>query len=256
MLVKAKSLNGYTLKCVDGEIGTVKDFIFDDREWSIRYLDAETGNWLMDRQVLISPHALVSIDKETKHITTNLTVKQIESSPSLFKDLPISPEFDSTYHNYYGWPANGTSPYMWGANQGIMQVRNSYKAIIQAEKDLEPGLRSAYDIYGRKIHAPDGEFGNIEDFIIDDEFWAVRYLVIDTVSWWPSKKVLISPKWIDHLGLDEFKVFVNVPHETIKHAPEYTDGVELNREFEDCLHKYYQRENYWDELPACFKDKE
>ncbi len=58
MLSKAKTLTGYKLDSLDGEIGRVKDFYFDDRHWTIRYLVADTGNWLSDRQVLISPHAL------------------------------------------------------------------------------------------------------------------------------------------------------------------------------------------------------
>ena len=55
MLSKAKTLKGYALHSRDGEIGKVKEFFFDDRHWTIRYLVADTGNWLTDRQVLISP---------------------------------------------------------------------------------------------------------------------------------------------------------------------------------------------------------
>ena len=58
MLHKAKTLKGYKLESLDGEIGKVKEFYFDDRYWTIRYLVADTGNWLTGRQVLISPYAL------------------------------------------------------------------------------------------------------------------------------------------------------------------------------------------------------
>jgi hypothetical protein len=49
---------------LDGEIGRVKEFYFDDLHWTVRYLVAETGNWLTGRQVLISPYALGAVDSE------------------------------------------------------------------------------------------------------------------------------------------------------------------------------------------------
>jgi hypothetical protein len=55
MLYTAKTLHGYKLDSLDGEIGRVKEFYFDDKHWTIRYLVADTGNWLPGRQVLISP---------------------------------------------------------------------------------------------------------------------------------------------------------------------------------------------------------
>ena len=61
MLNKVKTLKGYSIQGSDGEtIGTVKEFYFDDRHWTVRYLVANTGTWLSGRQVLVSPYALVS----------------------------------------------------------------------------------------------------------------------------------------------------------------------------------------------------
>jgi len=40
MLIKAKALKGYQLHSLDGEIGRVKEFYFDDKHWTIRYLVA------------------------------------------------------------------------------------------------------------------------------------------------------------------------------------------------------------------------
>jgi hypothetical protein len=72
-----QKLKGYKLDSLEGEIGKAKEFYFDDRHWTIRYLVADTGNWLTGRQVLISPYALVSVIKEQHHIEVNLTKKQI-----------------------------------------------------------------------------------------------------------------------------------------------------------------------------------
>ena len=73
MLSRAKTLHGYKLNGLDGEIGKVKEFYFDDRHWTVRYLVADTGNWLTGRQVLISPYALANVIKGKKDITVDLT---------------------------------------------------------------------------------------------------------------------------------------------------------------------------------------
>jgi hypothetical protein len=38
MLDKVTTLKGYKLHSLDGEIGNVKEFYFDDHHWTIRYL--------------------------------------------------------------------------------------------------------------------------------------------------------------------------------------------------------------------------
>ena len=67
-------------------------------------------------------------------------------------------------------------------------------------KSWDPHLRSTRDVSGHHIQAADGEIGHVEDFIIDDETWAIRYLIIDTQNWWPGKKVLVSPQWIERVS--------------------------------------------------------
>ena len=68
MLYRAKTLENYKLKGKDGEIGKAKEFYFDDNYWTIRYLVADTGNWLVGRQVLISPYSLIGISDEEENI--------------------------------------------------------------------------------------------------------------------------------------------------------------------------------------------
>src|SRR5580692_4144692 len=104
MLINANKLQGYRLEGLDGELGSAKEFLFDDEHWAIRYLVVETGHWMMDRQVLISPLDLLSIEVEKERINVNLTKKQIEDSPSLGSHKPVSRQFETEFHEFYGWP--------------------------------------------------------------------------------------------------------------------------------------------------------
>jgi len=249
MLNKAKTLRRYKLHCLDGEIGKVNEFYFDDHYWTIRYLIADTGNWLTGRQVLISPHALVTVNKEEQYITLNLTKKQIEDSPPLDNDKPVSRQFEEEYYGYYQWPMYWNGPYMGEAYTNIEEDPNKRKESNQGEKTWDPHLRSTYDVSGYHIQATDGEIGHVDDFIIDDEAWAIRYLIIDTRNWWPGKKVLISPQWIESVSWNETKVFVNLLRETIKQSPEYLEESQLTRDYETGLHRHYNCRGYWVDEP-------
>jgi hypothetical protein len=251
MLCKAKTLTDYKLESLDGEIGKVKEFYFDDRHWTIRYLVADTGNWLAGRQVLISPYALNSVIKSEKHLSVDLTKKQIKDSPSLNNDKPVSSQFEESYYEYYGWPMYWSGPNMWGTYHYIERNREKWGKFNRGEKAWDRHLRSTHAVSGYHIQALDGEIGHVEDFIIDDETWAIRYLVVGTRNWWPGKRVLVSPQWIERVSWNESKVFVNLDRETIKQSPEYTEESLLNRDYEIGLHRHYNRKGYWvDELVA------
>jgi uncharacterized protein YrrD len=245
MLSRAKTLESYKLHSLDGELGKVKEFYFDDHHWTIRYLIADTGNWLMGRQVLISPYALVTVNKEEGSISINLTKKQIEDSPSVDSNKPVSRQFEESYYGYYGWPTYWDGPYMWGQYPYLANDRIERKKLTGSEKAWDSHLRSIQYVSGYDIQATDGEIGHVEDFVIDDKTWAIRYLIIDTRNWWPGKKVLISPQWIERVSWLDSKVFVNVLREAIKQAPEYTDEALLTRDYETGLHRHYNRQGYW-----------
>jgi len=250
MLSNAKTLKGYKLDSLDGEIGKVKEFYFDDRHWTIRYLVADTGNWLTGRQVLISPYALLGVNREEQNIAVELTKRQIEESPSLDSDKPVSHQFEQAYYGHYGYPMYWSGPYMWGSYPYPVRDRDQWKTSTQGEKAWDPHLRSTYSVSGHHIHAADGEIGHVEDFIIDDETWAIRYLIVNTHNWWAGKKVLVSPQWIERVSWSQRKVFVNLSRETIRQSPEYSGESLPTRDYETGLYLHYNALGYWLDEPA------
>ena len=251
MLSKAKELKGYRLSSVDGEIGKVEGFYFDDRHWTIRYLVADTGNWLTGRQVLISPYALNCVIKSEKHLSVDLTKKQIEDSPPLDSHKPVSQQFENDYVGYYGWPAYWSGSSIWGDYPYIERDRNKWGRSTKGAKEWDRHLRSTREVTGYRLQTLDGEIGHIDDFIIDDETWSIRYLIINTANWWPGKKVLVSPHWIERVSWNLSEVYVNLSRDTIKESPEYTEASLITRDYEIGLHHHYNRRGYWiDELVA------
>jgi len=250
MLSKAKILKGYKLDSLDGEIGTVKEFYFDDQYWTVRYLVANSGSWLSGKEVLISPFALLGIVREERNIGVDLTKKQIEKSPSLEADKPVSRQFEDDYYDYYGWPSYYGGPYDWESNPYSPKDRERWHKYIQGDKAWDPHLRSTHEVTGYHIHGVDGDLGHVEDFIIDDENWTIRYLIVNTGNWWPGKQVVISPHWIDHISWVESKIFLKLSRATIQASPEYDSETLLSRDYEVKLHGYFNREGYWVEPAA------
>jgi hypothetical protein len=247
MLSTAKTLKGYKLDSLDGEIGKVREFYFDDRHWTIRYLVADTEYWLPGRQVLISPHALAAINGDIFHpqIKIDLTKAQIKASPPLDNDKPVSRQFEEEYYGYYSWPRYWAGPYSWGSHPYIARNRVKGGEHPHAVKPLDYHLRSTHEVTGYHATANDGDIGKIEDFVIDDETWAIRYLIVATTHWWLGKKVLVSPRWIQNVSWGEQKVVFDLSRETIKQSPEYTADMPLTRDYEARLHQHYHRQGYW-----------
>jgi hypothetical protein len=248
MLRSLKNLRGYDILAIDGEMGEVHEFYFDDEEWIIRYLVADTGNWLPGRRVLISPVALEKPDWDLKKFPVLLHKDEIKKSPHISKDEPVSRQHEEEMSEYYNWPpywnvgALGMPPAQPVTPKDTPEKDKTYHG---AEKEGDPHLRSSREVIGYHIQAIDDEVGHVEDFLVDDESWTLRYLVIDTRNWLPGKKVVISPLWVKDIKWEDKKAGVDLTRNSIKNSPEYDPSTPINREYEERLFDYYGRPKYW-----------
>ena len=226
MLRSIKQSYGDKLGASDGEIGRVKDFYFDDQSWAVRYVVAETGNWLTSRKVLISPHALGNAHPAGNVLIVNLTRKQIEDSPSLEWHKPVSRQYEEEYYRYYGWPFYWQGDALWGMSGfPILELppkpprRESATAIGSQPERADAHLRSTQAVNGYHIRASDGIIGHDCDFMLDDKLWAIRQLVIKTGHRFSGKEVLISTNKVDRISYEESTVFISLTSEAVEHSP-------------------------------------
>jgi hypothetical protein len=231
-------------------IGEVKDFYFDDQHWHIRYLVVSTGTWLKGRKVLISPEVVHAPDWGLRIFPVDLTKDQVRNSPSVDTDKPVSRQYEEQLRQHYGWP-----PY-WGP-AGVVDPALAPLAPAPREREMtegdrpldlkgDPHLRSVNDTDGYRIEARDGEIGHVEDFLLNGEIWRIWYLMIDTRNWWPGKKVLVSPAWIQSVRWDKSHVVVDLTRDAIKTSPGYDPAAPWNPEYAARLHDHYQRPRYPD----------
>ncbi|MGA2247359.1 MAG: PRC-barrel domain-containing protein [Verrucomicrobiota bacterium] len=229
MLESVKQLYGNTLGASDGHIGHVGDFYFDDQNWAVRYVVADTGNWLPGRQVLLSPHAFGSGSPAGKAMRINLTRKQIEDSPAVETHKPVSRQFEAEYHRYYGWPYYWEGDGLWGGMRGfpVLEVPPKFTlteppaATGQEPEPADFHLRSTQAVNGYQLQATDGIVGHVCDFLMDDKSWAINQLVIKTGHRFTGKEVQIPISQVERISYEESTVFVRLNKDAVEKSPEH-----------------------------------
>jgi hypothetical protein len=172
--------------------------------------------------VLVTPISFRQIDWATRRFHLALTRDKVKHSPSVDTDKPVSRQHERSFFDYYGYPYYWGNPGLWGANgsPGLLAAERLYEVLPDPEAlsgDIH--LRSAREICGYHIRTTDASAGHIEDFIIDDETWEIRYLVIDTASWWKGSKVLIAPRWTRSISWAQGIVLLDLSKKPSRRAP-------------------------------------
>jgi len=249
MLYRLEKMLGMSLSAVDGEIGTVKDIYFEDDKWVIRYFIVQTGNWMEDLKVLVSPIAVESIDWAKRTIRSRLTRQQVRNCPGFDADKPIYRQNEMAYFAHYGYPTYWDGDLLWGATPSPSSVAvGSLNARIpdRAVTPFDPHLRSLREINGYHIHAKDGSIGHLEDFLIDEENWAIRLVIVDTHNWLPGRHVTIPPRWILALRWKDKRVDIDVTTAQMLKAPEYDPDLEFSHALDEDFDRHYARPGHWE----------
>jgi hypothetical protein len=248
MLRNAKTLLGHELRARDGRIGHVDDFYFDDRRWVVRYFAVETGGWLSGRSVLISPVSVHAPEWEKRSLPVDLSKEQVRQSPGVETEV-VTPEDEVRLASYYSWPPYWVAPGFLEGGFGLPIMLPPVKHDLAPRGGDESGatsghrLRSVHQVTGYAIEAVDGAIGHVEDFVLDDENWRIRFVLVDTRNWWAGKKVFVGPERIRGVDWDEAKVQVDLTRAEIQLSPEF------NRHAPNATGYAHQVEDYYAHVP-------
>jgi len=218
MIQNINDLYGYKLSASDGEIGHVKDFYFDDHDWVIRYLVADTGSWISNHKVLLTPHNFGHFDTLNKQLSVRLTKRQIENSPSIEIHQPVSRQYEIDYYRHYGLPYYWDNASLWGADSYPMAMEippwGKPKQIHRHREDQN--LRSAREVTGYAIRAEDGLIGTVCGILIDDTHWVIKELIVETGHWYAGKKIRLLPEHITEIDYTNATIVVNLIKEDLE----------------------------------------
>lgn len=245
MLKLGSTLNGYAIEATDGEIGTIDDFLFDDRSWQVRWLVVETGNWLTGRKVLLFPAALSKADHDRRQLPVALTRAQVAASPELSEHEPVSTQMERHLYDYYGWEpyamesAFGSNPLASRYSAPPLFVSTPQGESVVPAKECDPHLRSLETVKSYHIVGPNGAIGKVEDLLVDDATWGIPYLVVDTGNWWPGKHVLVSRHALKEISWADREIRADITQTQVKASPPWSALGDVDKDYEKDLHDHY-----------------
>lgn len=257
MLKNLKNLIHFKILATDRSdaFGKVKDIYFDEAKWAIRYLVVDTGKWLAESLVLVSPYNIIELDWDDEVVWVNLTKAQIESGPKVKINKPISRLYEAQYNSHYGLPdywSSGMGVEIDGIWAGhyyphLPEKLEYYNSRVESEADKDQHIHSINEVLGFHIQAVgDDNFGAVTDFIMEEAAWALRYIVIDSHHFWPGgKKILFSPAWIERIDWENKKFVTNFHRRLIESCPEYDPEVPVENLIEDSLLSHLGRSGNW-----------
>jgi PRC-barrel domain len=246
MFRSLKELLGYQLLAKDGHMGKVHNFLFNDEDWRIRYLIVDTGPWILGRKVLISPLALGQPIWASETFPVDLTREQVKSSPDVDLAKPVSRQYEERLFKHYSWPAywsmNATIP---GPPVYVSPLLFS-KQEDQTHKEVDSHLRSAKELFGYQVNALEGDVGTLTDFIVEDEDWNIRYMVVDISTWLGSEKqILVALEWVNNIDVSRKEVLIDLSQDAVKFSPAFDPSLPVNRQYEEVIYDYHGRPKYW-----------
>lgn len=199
MLHDLNTLTGSSVIATDGEMGSVRNFLFDDQSWTIRYLVVDVGSWLMRRAAVLAITLVEQPDWAKKTFHVHLTKEQVRHGPDPDTEKPVSRQQEIAMKEYLGLP-DSLEDSEFGLLSSSMPTGREYP--LRTKGDLH--LRSTSDLAGYEVWATDGAIGRLEGFIMDDASWHLGYLDVKAGDWLHSRSVLVPTRsvksiaWADH----------------------------------------------------------
>ena len=106
-------------------------------------------------------------------------------------------------------------------------------------------LRSLKDLERYTVSATDGDIGSVVNFLLDDERWAVRYLIVKTDGLFDGSQVLISPISFRRVDWSTHRFELALTKDKVRHSPSVNLDKPVSRQHEWDYYRYYEYNHYW-----------
>ena len=222
MLHSLNATKNYKLITLDGEMGYCKDFLFNDEQWNLHYLLADTHRWFPGGQkMLIHTRAISKIDAKKQEIHLNLSKQALQDSPSLMANDPISRAYEKTYMCYFDYASYHVGPDPLDSYfTGVHPEQVKLAAAPDEPKSEKNHIHSAHFVEDYDLDDKDNKHGQISDFVFDDQNWDIQFLAIQLGnSFTHSKPVLLEPSELEKIDWPNQQVHVALPTTELLSCP-------------------------------------
>ncbi|MDQ8185561.1 hypothetical protein [Pelagicoccus sp. SDUM812002] len=225
MLRSIKDLMGYPVSAKDGKAGKVKDVLFGDLHWRVRYLDVETRRGLhlnlrylskdeseddqVTRRLIERKHlGLPQLGIDRREIPTDLTVDEVSKCEGFGSHLSAEEKYEMEFRRFFRHAIYDERP-LFGSF-GISGYMPPVTAYEHSDKEIRSHLDRMGELAGEHLHSAkavigyhvvgkEETLGLVGDLILDAENWEIAYLVLDTRHGIPSRKYLVDMDQVTRL---------------------------------------------------------
>jgi len=191
MIISSKQLTHFSIHALDDKVGGIRDILFDDETFTVRYLVADTNTWLP-----------LSRDEHK----------------------PVSREYEENLFKYFGYGYYWIGPGAWGEfahPNELVELQRAEESETETPKKSTNHLRAVGEVGGYEVATTTDNVGHISNFVIDTESWKIIMLVVDTNNWLPGGKHLaLLPSDIESIDWAAHSVVVNLSHDELVDRPE------------------------------------
>lgn len=226
-----KELLGYSIKATDGHHGDINDFLFDGNNWIINYIHADLGTIFKDKKVIIPRMFWKNPSWINQNFEVSLSIKDIENGPLIDEYLPVSKQYEKELLKHFDLQSH----IMRFQSQSVLQtagnihLENAFTKSVSEDYENKGSLRSFREVCNYSIRTKDGFKGKLNDLIIDDSNWEVKYIIIDlngSIPW--SRKVLINVNWIERISYPKKSIKINLNSDSLLNSKDFNPNELVN----------------------------
>jgi hypothetical protein len=205
--------------------------LFEDGTFNIRYLVLRESDWLRGQQLLISPQSIETVDSEKQQLRLSLRQQEVQASPLLADDLPVSRQYETRLHGHFGW-----RPYWTGESEEPRLSQQMPAADVPEESQVgevaeaeglegQAHLRSVRELVGYVVRDSQGLPGSATDFVLDDSVWLLRFLMVKWQHNGEVDETMLSTELVTHTSWEERAIYVDIERDQA--LDEFSNGSEL-----------------------------
>lgn len=239
MLRVGLALQGYGIEAGTAEIGTLSDLLFDETTWQIKWVVVESGSWKCGRKIRIRPSYIETTDCQRQLVLLSLAKHEVKHSPGVRPEPTVSRQVQSRRLDDQ---ACDTSPGTVGSERGKVARAGAFDlspSLDTQQADRDRHLRSMAALMGHQCRTEDSPIGRLEDLLIDDVAWDIRYLIVNARTLLPGKHVLLSPCAVKQIGMSDSQIEINVSRDQVKASPPWNPLAVIDKGYRYQLHRHY-----------------